>query len=823
MDQMTRRVFMVTASLLPQAGAIEMAAQNMSNPEAGKGKRIFSLLPAAPAAGGGTPAADQQAAVVQEVVNRFRHMPAFRKELGWKLAYTQHSMYMFIDEDRGEPTVGERTSPWGAPDASVYVGRIRRNLASLEKVPGLMLSYDFPGVDIESIARDFPDVIEQMQRMHKRGVFDFVNGTYSGAHLQILSSESNWRQFEYGLEVFERLFGKKVKMYAFQENGLNQQLPQVLKHFGYEMMSAPGGWPWVTEIVDGPFEMESSHNGTNFLRDEEFVWAEALDGTKLPFYLVEPIPVQGYFNADWNIKRAIDSGFAGPPPVWLYCPDMEEIEQKTCDSVAELFDFVLLETELLKRVKEAPPHAKARIFSYYSYAEGVWGEELLRANRAAEHAALIAEGVQAMGRQAGSSIDRKEELGKIWRTIIKYQCHDVMWIETTDLRRKGIDHDNECAAKSHTISDEITGTLVGSEGNTLAIFNGLPTARRALIEIEGKEVPGGSPAFQEFEGKALGVRELPPGGFRSFSLAGGGATPSKEISLPSKITTAHYTVELANGLINQITAENGKGLLNSGNYLGGKLRAMIHDQWQDNRSADCHLFEGEVCYILTRSSSLGDIPIKERYFFFRNDNFIKAELEFDFHSNEVGNFWMDETKVNVYYPTAGGDIYHDIPFGYVSGRANRPLFAANWIYCGGLVYVNWGTVKHWVRNGVIANVLAWGGNTFDNRIDFDYWVTRQQYDLKLYGKQTIKYALIPLGEFDGNRIVREVNDLTAPVFVTKGSGEKSFYEVKSKDLAVTAVFEKEGKIWARGYRLPSDHPSKFRSWEIFNAPIEDLT
>ena len=820
MNHLTRRAFIVAASLLPQAGAIEMAARNLPNPEAGKGQGKFSLLPAAPAAGGGAPAAQQEAAVVQELVKRFRHMPAFRKELGWKLAYTQHSMYMFIDEDRGEPRVGERTSPWGAPDASVYVDRIRRNLASLEKVPGLLLSYDFPGVDIESIARDFPDVIEQMQRMHKKGVFDFVNGTYSGAHLQILSSESNWRQFEYGLEVFERFFGKKVKMFAFQENGLSQQLPQLLKHFGYEMMSAPGGFPWAMEIVDGPFEMESSHNGTNFLRHEEFVWAEALDGSKLPFYLVEPM--QGNFNGEWNIKRAIDLGMSGPPPVWLYCPDMEEIEQKTCDSIAELFDFVLLETELLKRVQEAPPRPKARIFSYWSYAEGVWGEELLRANRAAEHAALMAESLQAMGGQAGSSVDRKEELGKIWRTIIKYQCHDVMWIETTDLRRKGIDHDNECAAKSHTIMDEIAGTLVGGEGNTLAIFNGLPTARRALIEIEGKEAPGGSPAFQAFEGKAWGVRELPPGGFRSFSLAGGGATPSKEISLPSKITTAHYTVELANGLINQITMENGKGLLNAGNYLGGELRAMIHDQWQDNRSADCHLFEGQVCYTLTRSSSLGDIPVKERYFFFRNDNFIKVELEFDFHANEVGNFWMDETKLNVYYPTGGGGIYHDIPFGYVSGRAHRPLFAANWISCGGLVYVNWGTVKHWVRNGVIANVLAWGGNTFDNRIDIDYWVTRQQYDLRLYGKQTIKYALIPLGEFDGNRIVREVNDLTAPVFVTKGSGEKSFYEVTNKDLAVTAVFEREGKVWARGYNLPTGKKTRWREFEIFNSPIQAL-
>ena len=123
---------------------------------------------------------------------------------------------------------------------------------------------------------------------------------------------------------------------------------------------------------------------------------------------------------------------------------------------------------------------------------------------------------------------------------------------------------------------------------------------------------------------------------------------------------------------------------------------------------------------------------------------------------------------------------------------------------------------------MIANVLAWGGNIFDNRTDFDYFVTRQQYDLKLYGKQTIKYALIPLGEFDGNRIVREVNDLTAPVCVTKGSGEKSYYEVKNKDLAVTAVFEKEGKVWARGYNLPTGKKTGYRGFEIFNSPIQDL-
>lgn len=57
-------------------------------------------------------------------------------------------------------------------------------------------------------------------------------------------------------------------MYAFQENGLHQQLPQILKLFGYEMISAPGGFPWAIEILDGPFEMESSNKGTNFLRED---------------------------------------------------------------------------------------------------------------------------------------------------------------------------------------------------------------------------------------------------------------------------------------------------------------------------------------------------------------------------------------------------------------------------------------------------------------------------------------------------------------------------------------------------------------------------
>jgi hypothetical protein len=722
-------------------------------------------------------------------------------------------MYTVINEDRGVPIVGERTPPWGAADGATYVGRIRRNLSSLEKVPGLLLTYEFPGFEFEAMARDFPDVITKMQDMYQKGVFDFVNGNYSAPHLHTLSSESNWRQFEYGLEVFKKLFNKEIRLYACQETSLHQQLPQILRRFGYRMLAMPQ-FSWAAEISEGPFEFESSSAGTIFIRGEEFIDAQALDGSCLPAYLSQ---------FDTDFKHAIDRDLYGPPPVWFYIPDLEEVDQKTYDEWSVMFDFMLLEKALAERVKLAPPRTKARVYSYWSYVEGVWAEELQRKNREAERTALLAESIQAMASLARSSAGMNDEIREIWRTICKYQHHDVEWIEVTHLRRKAINYLTEGMVRNRQIMEDIGKTLVDADPESIAAFNGLARPRRALIEMQSVEVPGVGAAFQLFEGRAVGVWELPAGGFRSFPVAPDSAVASKDVPLPVKLMTSHYIVTFSpSGLIEQITTAQGKDLLKPGKYLGGELRAMIHNEWVDNRSAACRFYEGDVCYILVRSSSLGGIPVLERYFLYRGENCIKAELEFNFNGNEVGYFWLDETKVNVYYPTTGSDVYHDIPFGYVAGREQRPLFPSNWLYCGGLAYVNWGTVKHWVKNGVMANVLAWGGNVFDNRRDFDDWTAQQQYDLRLHGKQTISYALIPYGQFDGNRIVHDVEELTAPVFMTKGRGERSFYEVKDRDLAVTAIYARDGQVWARGYRLPSEKESKYGSWEIFDAPITDL-
>jgi len=217
----------------------------------------------------------------------------------------------------------------------------------------------------------------------------------------------------------------------------------------------------------------------------------------------------------------------------------------------------------------------------------------------------------------------------------------------------------------------------------------------------------------------------------------------------------------------------------------------------------------------------GAIPFSQRFFFFKHEPFIKGEVEFEFQNDEIGDFHIEETKLNIYFPISGQDIIHDMPFGYTAARENEQIFATNWLYCGGLAYVNRGTPKYWVRNGVIANTLAWGGNRFSNRCQWS-WTRQRQYNLCLQGRQKIEYYLIPCERFDGESLVHMVENLTAPVFVTRGKGQKSLYEVKDPSLILTSLFNKDGSVYARGYQLPSGGKGRFQDWEIFNTPLRDL-
>lgn len=295
----------------------------------------------------------------------------------WKICMCYHPMYLLIDEDRGVPVVGERVPPWGAPTAEAYVERVKRNLAAVEEDPEAKLNYEWSACELDALAQRFPDVMQRIREAYQRGQLDFVDGAYSQAHMSTLESESNWRQFEYGLEVFQRLLGKRIVVYASQEDQLQPQLPQILRHFGYNYMVMPA-FPWKVTITKGPFELLGSP-GYYLRKGNEFINATALDGTSLPAYLPTYC---GDFDPNTEQMRDLWSS----PPVWIDFPDMAEYH----NPLGKLAKPALLEHALDERLKVAPPRASGRVSTYESYVEGVWAEEHLRANRLAEENAVLA-------------------------------------------------------------------------------------------------------------------------------------------------------------------------------------------------------------------------------------------------------------------------------------------------------------------------------------------------------------------------------------------------------------------------------------------------
>ena len=104
------------------------------------------------------------------------------------------------------------------------------------KFPQVKFGYEWSGLELEQLKEDAPDVFDEMLDLVKSGQSTFYNGTYSQPHLQTLSSEANYRQFEWGARIYRQLCNNhQVIAYAHQESSINDQTPQLLKALGLLM------------------------------------------------------------------------------------------------------------------------------------------------------------------------------------------------------------------------------------------------------------------------------------------------------------------------------------------------------------------------------------------------------------------------------------------------------------------------------------------------------------------------------------------------------------------------------------------------------------
>ena len=152
---------------------------------------------------------------------------------------------------------------WGWPSHTMRW--VETRLASAERLGAKQIN-EVPGQTWDVVADHGLTDLERWRRAEQAGLIETVKGMYSDSYLEILGTESNVRQFEFGLKALRRI-GAKVRTFicAVDDFAFHPQLPQILRGFGFEFAVLRCGGPGKIKEIDA----------------EQVLW-EGLDGVGIP-------------------------------------------------------------------------------------------------------------------------------------------------------------------------------------------------------------------------------------------------------------------------------------------------------------------------------------------------------------------------------------------------------------------------------------------------------------------------------------------------------------------------------------------------------------
>ena len=234
-------------------------------------------------------------------------------------------------------------------------------------------------------------------------------------------------------ERFTRNLGlTRVMVYAHQEASVHDQVPQLLCAFGIPYAVVPDFLTTLVNLEPGELLLHGAR-GPRFIQGSEFAGWLGLDGTKVPLYLHQPISREMTLRE--TLAREVVLARLAAPPLIIEMPDMTAIDEVWIEKRKAL-DFVTLEQALNDRLDKNPVGPNVRLYTNWSYLEGIRAEQLSRCNLQAEREALRAEALNGLAWALGFS--EPVSTLAIWKTILKSQHHDVYCFSAPELREKAI-------------------------------------------------------------------------------------------------------------------------------------------------------------------------------------------------------------------------------------------------------------------------------------------------------------------------------------------------------------------------------------------------
>ena len=790
----------------------------------------------------------------------------------WKWVCVQHPMIL-ISDDWSTPRAPETEPPWGANDLPGYCRRMYEMLKKVEQYPEVKVDFDLSAKEMlyyfESVPEDGKAIL---QRLIKSGQLGFTGTDYSQSHYGTARSESALREIRMGDEVYKRELGIVADTFQHQEVGLFQNLPQLLKAYGVKK-AGTFLFPTVMEFLDKSPEILSHFAGAggrmDFMRNNTMARWVGLDGTEIPIYLpmvyhtMNDQSSESYSVVSSHMlpeyKKYIEYNSGLNELSRYYCmeyeeckglthngsiirqvPDMANVDELYIEGRKRVGDFWLLSDAIEEEMKQVTEMPRMRYSSYYSYAEGFYGEKMFKAYRACEAKILAAETMQVLAHNAGAELDFDAD--SAWDKLLTAQHHDINWLDQQELRDRALSWvmDAKRDAESYIEKAAKAITVNGEKANSVTVFNTLPVARKALACLplnsgenyavfeNGKELPS-----QYDEGKLIFNASSEGLGYRSYEL--------KKIALnEAEQTEISYPYTFENDILTAVVYPDGRisSLCSklSGERLSGFGNLLTGTIWKEdgekvpfsntNTAKTMKLEKGALYDKLYIEGAMEDIPYSMVIRLPHGlGTEITVDLDLEFNNHTISDCVHDEHKLNVSWGLnqETEQIWFDEPFGITEGKQARPLLVANFIGAfengKGLVYYHEGMPKAWVENGRLYSQLASGGTTISNRYGQDWfgW-TGSYYDMRLNGKHHYRYSVRVAENNDIAAIAASVNSEIAP-FIAVHTENK----VETRNLLTftepchlpTAVEERDGKIVARAY----DVSGKCRKLS-FNSQLE---
>ncbi|MDR2049272.1 MAG: hypothetical protein LBP69_07435, partial [Treponema sp.] len=731
----------------------------------------------------------------------------------------------------------ETVPPWGGESVYGYSVKMRDMLLKVLDTPELKIDFDISAKELLLFLENIPEGRDLMKNLIAQGRLGFVGCDYSQAHYGTARSESALRQLRMGAAVFKEQLDIRADTFQHQETGLFENLPQLLYAFGIRK-SAIHAFQAAFEFLEIPtLEICSNFGELELIRNETMAAWRGLDGTCIPIYL----PVVQCFRNKSSLEkseslRTYPTGYEESRGLYrngsiiVQCPDLVSIDDRYISSRKQAGDFWLLSEAIDEELKTVSRLPKIRYYTYWSYAEGEFGEMMYKKYRSGEEKLLAAETMQVFASKSGKNYP-VFDAASAWDKLLTAQHHDVCWLDTRELKEWAVAGIEDAEKSAADYIAECARLMRGPKDGRMYVnvFNTLPVERGAMAVIDigedknygvydgDRELPSqkdnGKLAFTvQAEGlsrKSYELREKP-----------GNAPPAAEVCRgPWTFHNGLMSVTiLPDGRIASIFSKlSGERLKVPGNLIKGRLiRENGGEQWISNEHAaeSMTVEKGPLYDKATIRGAIEDIPYNLVIRLARGcSQTIDFELELAFNKHEIGDFYHDESKLNIYWELnqQKPEIIIDEPFGWIKQRPERPLLAAN--FTGlfengtGLVFRHTGTPKSWVSGSVYANLIAWGSNNFTNRFHW-FWSGVDKYDMRLDRPCRYKYS-VSIAENDNiPGIVQKTSGDITPLVALRSDAPvepRSLLTVRNKTLVTTAVEQKEDGIAVRMYNA-SDRP-----------------